>query len=612
MSKKIFTVFLFLITVFSSAAQDRELSNMYVEYAIAAYDQNRFDDALSWVEKAVVFDECSSDALYLKSQIIKDIPGKLYEYQDLLKKSVTYKNWNRFNKQEVIVKYGKINQRLMDYKATIEFFSKLKRSDLYNNEFLIYIYAEALIKTGQKSKALPLLKEAVKYFYESSDLWKLLISIDKASYLNVRAQLLTHSNTFLYSLYEYMIAQTADKVLRKKLIDSYYNLDMESFSVKAASYGLLPRISWWDVKDIMKYKQPETRKEMEMIISLVDQNKLIVDFEQYWYFYSGILENDINNDGYSDSFEEYQNGKLKKAVFDTNQDGEPESIILINENGKIRLIFQGKYIQEIKYDVYPFVYAVKEYEDSGIIHEYVCRPGQLKLDYINTGARDFDPVKVNGSYLDLSKYKKYIIQINSIEEGSNGSRKEYVKLPYGVAEEYILTDNKIITEKKYLVDNKISRIEYDKNRDGIIETVMHYKDNKPAYIESDLNKNGIYEYKENLTGEKQKLWDINEDGKYDISESSTKNKIVRKFSTKFNGIFDIIMQVERGDIVKIFKNGIHQTLTRDKYGQYWIGKMHDIDIPDGIEGVYLFNMHQYFIFFHNDKIYIEVIIEKDN
>ena len=295
--------------------------------------------------------------------------------------------------------------------------------------------------------------------------------------------------------------------------------------MKIQSYLLYPRISWYEIRDILSERLPESRYEAELLYRLAAKNDLLNDFSDFWRKFSGVLQNDRNQDGFSDSIEEFEQGNLKQAIFDSDQNGDPESIVILNDN-RIRIVFQQDKMQEITYGVYPFVDSVKQFSDPHTVREYVLRPGHLKADLIDINEGLITEVRMKGEALDPDTFMDKVLYVNTMQAEKGIIERSYKYFPFGIAEEFIYGNNQVLS-KTFYTDGKAVRSEYDNDLDGYAESIIMYSAGKPKEILSDLNRNGIYEYKESLSDNPRKYWDLNEDGVYDICEYKVLNDIVQ-------------------------------------------------------------------------------------
>lgn len=607
--------FLFIISysalfAYSNDSQDEKLSELYTQYAYTSFRSGDFDDAVQLAETAVSFNSNNGDALYLQAILVKDLPGRISENYELLKRSIESGKWLYASKRDVFYEFGITGKRLSRFAETADLFGRLEDAELYTDAGMIRLYAEALYKTGKQKEARLILKESVRYFHTDGGLWGLLMEIDEKVFKELRSQLMLHDSDYLDDLYIPVIRRTEDPTFKRILIDKYYGKGLSSYEVMLESYLLFPMISWWQVRDILEERVPQTRHELELLIRIVQKNSLHSDFDRFWSNFSGTIENDLNDDGFSDTLEVYSRGNLEKLIMDVNQDGEPENILIVKENS-YSLINRDEYLQEISYGRYPYINAVKTFSDNGDIIEYIFRPGQLKFEKILIPSDAYGEYRINKGSIYADKQMEMVLQVNTILSGKKSSDKSYLFYPYGVAEEDIFQGEKIV-QKTYYSGGIPVKSEMDKDMDGIMECIIHYENGKPDTIMVDLNQNGFYDYSEKISADgiiNEKMWDINEDGTFDISEKKDEKTLIRKFSTGLDGKYDIIMHILDGRISGIYKNSRKQQLERDRYGQYWIGKKKDIKFVEDSEGMVINGNNYYYIFNYNGIKYIEVLIE---
>jgi hypothetical protein len=154
----------------------------------------------------------------------------------------------------------------------------------------------------------------------------------------------------------------------------------------------------------------------------------------------------------------------------------------------------------------------------------------------------------------------------------------------------------------------------DTDADGIFETHEYYTAGKLTKLTSDNDGDGVADFIQLLAADGvpyQLEWDYTYDGKMDAIELIKGNTVTYKFSTRYNGVFDLAMTFTNDLLVSIGrKNASIGILPGSKPGLYWIGKKG----PDNIaidaqtpSGKISLSGKNYFVFNYKHKIYIEEI-----
>jgi hypothetical protein len=126
----------------------------------------------------------------------------------------------------------------------------------------------------------------------------------------------------------------------------------------------------------------------------------------------------------------------------------------------------------------------------------------------------------------------------------------------------------------------------------------------------DTDGNGRFDYGETYQPS-ARLWDYNEDGRDDSRETSDgKGGLVREFSTRADGRFDLRILFRGGAIVEVRKSGSLVAATPDaKRGVTWIGRVPvtaavTSSTPDGYR---TFGGREYLVFRLGSGVYVEAL-----
>jgi hypothetical protein len=145
--------------------------------------------------------------------------------------------------------------------------------------------------------------------------------------------------------------------------------------------------------------------------------------------------------------------------------------------------------------------------------------------------------------------------------------------------------------------------------DGVFEAEESWVDGALARLSVDTDGNGRFDYAETWQPA-ARLWDYNEDGRDDSREASDgKGGLVREFSTRADGRFDLRILFRGGTIVEVRKSGRVVAATPDvKRGVTWIGPVPKTAVVDASrEGYRTFGGREYLVFRHAGVVYVEAL-----
>lgn len=154
------------------------------------------------------------------------------------------------------------------------------------------------------------------------------------------------------------------------------------------------------------------------------------------------------------------------------------------------------------------------------------------------------------------------------------------------------------------------RGERDLAGDGVFEAAETWAEGTLARLSVDTDGNGLFDYAETYRPA-ARLWDYNEDGRDDSRETSDgKGGLVREFSSKADGQFDLRILFRGGAIAEVRKSGRIVAATPDaKRGVTWIGPVPanpSVDASAG-EGYRRFGGREYLVFRHAGIVYVEAL-----
>lgn len=150
----------------------------------------------------------------------------------------------------------------------------------------------------------------------------------------------------------------------------------------------------------------------------------------------------------------------------------------------------------------------------------------------------------------------------------------------------------------------------DLDGSGRFPVTETWRDGRLAAIAVDTLGDGKVSYRERYEPSPMKSWDYNEDGIDDAREYPLgAHTVVREFSTRMNGIFDLSFVWRDHDLISVRRGGVWVPVTHDRArGVVWIGR----PAPGGValdssssRGYRTFEGRTYLVFDRNDVTYAE-------
>jgi len=591
-------VFFFLLSLPIYSDANKEIAKLYLTTADSFYKADKFEETEVFLNKAALYNQELSDIYYINALIVIKLNEDLNNSINYLKKAITYRNWNIYNENSALFELGKLYTRIKDYERALSALYVIK-SQFIDDPGFIDIYTLSLINRGDFASAQEYLNYAVSKYPDNNLFIKRLAGIDKA--YRDRLLKIVLDNNDLYKYNTEIILELSrlnpDKGVKRELIALAEKAGNNSVELLFEKIAVAERTTVNDIVIFSALKGFSDYKNIKIINSTIPDKEVSDFFKEYYYTYSGLIKDDINNDGIYEKIMSVEKGIPQWYSEDKNQDNINDFFVGF-QNAKPAFIN----IEEnmlIAYYEYPFVKTVILY---------------------NKNYNEIYNFKNNKTYFDILDYSNYLVPpvlknvniselFNSIKKKADTYRKndsDNLKVLF----EYFKTEN-IVNFQSYDQVNSIIRRgtrrdhnimyrESDLNLDNIFETREIYRDGILYAIEYDGNNNGIYEFKiENGV----KYWDFDEDGIYDArewdEESAAGTITYREFATNMDGIFNFTAKYENKKLVEVKKNDKWNKVYYDKKNNiYWIGeKTLKIDSAVKLEsGTYIYS--------GNDSAYI--------
>ena len=298
--------------------------------------------------------------------------------------------------------------------------------------------------------------------------------------------------------------------------------------------------------------------------------------------YAGIITDDANGDGVTDTYIRYRLGRPVEAVFDRNQDGYPDYSVAC-DLGEPAVITGCKGNPVINYDTYPSVRTVVDGK-----REYTMKPKALSWAPVEWVREDlglkgnaFYTIKLTGKEVPLTE--RLLASFASFYRESDPDRSggdRRVVLENGMPVSSESRENGRVYSWTSYVRGYPSLTKEDRDGDGYFETEMLYG---PRGVLSsvlvDRNGNRRVEYREDYyaDGSMRYRWDTDENGIFEISWTKTANGSERTEWLHPDTGVPVIITVENGKPRQVMYGPKQSQVAKDPVADiWWIGR-----IPDG-------------------------------
>ena len=549
-----------------------EIAKLYLSTADSFYKENKIEETEIFLNKALLYERELSDIYYLNALILVSFNGDLNAAIDLFKKAITYRNWILYNENTALYELGKLYVRIKDYEKALSTLFIIKERHVDDSEF-INLYTISLISRGDFKNAQEYLKYAISKYPDNDIFIKRLAGIDKQYRDSILKIVLDNNDLYKYSseVILELSKLNQDKGVKRELISLAERAGNNSIELLLEKIAFTGSVTNNDIVKLFVLKGFSDYKNIKIINSMITNTEVLNYLKEYYYNYSGLIRDDINNDGIYEKVMSVEKGIPQWYSEDKNQDNVNDFFAGF-QNGKPAFInIEEKML--VSYYEYPFIKAVILYgEKSNEVYNF--KNNRTNFDILDFSNYLNPPVLKDTAILEL---------FNSIKKMADTYRKSDSD-SFNVLLEYFKTENitnfqtydqiNSIVRRGSRRDNNIVYRESDINQDNVFETREIYRDGILYQVKYDGNNNGIFEFK---IEDGVKYWDFDEDGIYDAKEweeSAGENRITyREFATNMDGIFNFTAKHENGTLIEVKKNDKWNKVIYDKKNNiYWIGE----------------------------------------
>ncbi len=336
--------------------------------------------------------------------------------------------------------------------------------------------------------------------------------------------------------------------------------------------------------------------------ALAGNPELAKELEQAMARYTGPRELDRDGDGWWEERWDVAAGAIVRWTRDADQDGVPEYDAVLDAGRPVSLSCEPSPDLRFTliYGVYPWIDTVGE-SDPGGQRTWTLANRALGAPFLEQPGPRVPTV---------DEVVRAAVRLEDTVGPGSGVRRVEMKDGLRVYLEEDANGDGRLDHRLWCAAGKPVRGTRDLSGDGVFEAAETWTDGALSRLSVDTDGNGRFDYEETYLPA-ARLWDYNEDGLDDSRETSDgKGGLVREFSTRADGRFDLRILFRSGAIVEVRKSGRLVAATPDaKRGVTWIGpvpKTAAVDASTG-DGYRTFGGREYLVFKHASVVYVEAL-----
>jgi tetratricopeptide (TPR) repeat protein len=383
---------------------DAEAADKYAEWAKTAMDEGRWSEALSALERAADFADVSSDISWLLALVRSHLGKPRGAVLEALRKAVDVNHWRRYNRTDALVMEAGLFIELRFFSSALEILSRLPESAGTTMLTLL-----ALKNSGHYEKFLEDTGRALNRYPRDAGIARVYLEYLGKEYLyreDLRNRNPSKREIDLFNLILRRLPFLLEDDPELAWMAAPFVTDREDAGRLAAAYrasggaapASLPAALKLGLIDeagaIEEFFAPPGEGELSLdrvlILRIWDElrtGESRVLFRRNLSTMSGVITDDTDRDGITESWVNYRDGRIMTCFFDVNQDGFRESEVYFEAGEPVRAEWaavsdsspaywppSGETVRRIgiRWERYP---AVLETGQSGI--RYIPRPGDF-------------------------------------------------------------------------------------------------------------------------------------------------------------------------------------------------------------------------------------------
>lgn len=546
-----------------TAAPNRPLSDLYTRYAMTALEEGRLEDARSFAETALEFDDTNADAHHLRAHSAADRQETTSTVVSHLERALerggfrmTEERSARLLLVETYLRTGRVGDamRILESDA----------SDRNVDPEIRYLTVRALAGLNRIEEAEQTAMEGRRLHPRDPRFFRFLLRRDPLP--GPEAGLWLDENAsdhpaYLDSLL-YYAARVGEPARSLELTGRYLVLGGQDPQVAVVRAAAMLESGGAGTPDATRLAG-EWERFVRMggltdkdatteMFELLPAGGVRARAEGVLSAYEGQSVRDEDHNGFWEERYTFENGVLVRWEIDADENGELEYDIELADRLPVRLATSPEGFR-IEYGSYPEVASVSVVAE--LERRYRIIPGRLTYDII---ARDRDwGADVPDPAFSVTRADRPPLLSEELLRRAAYSL-EIAPVDGAVQRVLTLSGTTVLREVRDSDGN--GRIDHviayrdglpvsgmrDADGNGTFEITEQYLDGEPALLLVDGDDDGRVEYRERLQPERGYEWDYDEDGTVDARELVVgQGELLRQFSVDEDGAFELSMTVYR-------------------------------------------------------------------
>jgi len=536
--------------------QDKEIAFQYYIQAKQLYDSGALERSKELLLTAIEFYPDFSDALYLLAKIYESKQETTLPSLAYYRKALEAASWISIASSQAEKDLAGLYLRIKRYNDSLTTLTSIK--DKYSADAMVeLIRAEALRGLKRTRETISVYQNALKTYPYTQELYLTYIDFLLEINLDGEARSVIEKGLFEFTdqpefLY-YKLVTERDATKKRDLIDIYIEKGGKKPEIGLIALG-------FKNAPLKKYLDFFIKSNGHQYINLLDELYKIIEsneeLKQYLNSQLGDLDGekyiDENNDKFYEEKYVYKSGLLSQWIVDNNQDGRVELMMEFeNQKPKALTIFDKQgYQVDYQYNIYPYLKRAY-FHNQEVIYCYDLVPATVALSVLNLQNQQ------QRQLLRLSKRSNILFPNENIILKSSFACSEYTANSKKLLRKWDLSNGQKIklsedTDGNLQMDhiviyNKgipISGMQ-DLDGDGKFELIEEYEQGRLKVLQFDDDDDGKPDFVQFNTAGDRKMWDLNSDGQFDVIEfKNASGQVVRQYSTRLNGVFDLTIYVQ--------------------------------------------------------------------
>jgi tetratricopeptide (TPR) repeat protein len=521
----------------------------YYQQAESLFLAGRFESAARLLDISLEFFPSFSESAFLYAKLYLRQQETTSQAINSLQDAISSNTWVDTDPLIPRIELARVFVRTTRFRQARQIIAGLEENVLggRGNPDLTSLWAQTLIGTGELGSAENFLRDAVRRFPQSSNLYTLLAQVfnrrgNRAGAKNLLGRGIREMPRDAELLYQ-LAALEADSEIRTELVDRYLRVggtdpgaallaiiggaeDSERFIEEFFRLGGNGRVGY--IETLLEYGGRTEAGVARMLDG-----------------YTGTRILDANRDGYYEQLYRYEAGQLRSWISDQDQDGIPEATIRFDgDDPRALLLGSGENLphMEYRYSDYPYLEEVA-FVSGSTRREYRIIPYQLDRPALASPTRRAFSFELRSDVAATEEYfRKNSYRMEEYSEDTMTPDRVYHYLSGRITR---IDDNPDpkgnFTHTVHYVGLLPAEGYRDLDGDGIPEIREEFAEGSLRRITLDKNGDGVNEFEQVFEpGSTRMYWDYNDDGLFDSREYvRTDGEMVREFSSRLNGTYDL-------------------------------------------------------------------------